>query len=90
MCQRAGFTPRIAPRSDDIVVVQALVAAGFGVATQPGLSLQAHRRSDLHATELAGFPRQLYAVTYGDPPDPPATVALIQAIRSSTVDISAR
>jgi hypothetical protein len=35
-------------------VVQALVAAGFGVATQPGLSLHAHRRPDIHATELAG------------------------------------
>lgn len=77
VCQRAGFTPRIAPRSDDIAVVQALVAAGFGVATQPGLSLHAHRRPDIHATELAGFPRQLHAVTYGDPPDPPAVAAVL-------------
>ena len=83
VCRREGFTPRIASLSDDMVVVQALVAAGKGVTTLPGLALQAHRRPDIHATELTGFTRRLYAVTYGDPPDPPATVALIQAIQSS-------
>lgn len=36
-----GFTPRIASASDDMVVVQALVAAGIGVTTLPGLALQA-------------------------------------------------
>ena len=60
MCQREGFTPRIASHSDDIVVVQALVAAGIGVTTLPGLALQAHRRPDIHATELDRLP----------PPDP--------------------
>ncbi|MET8159578.1 LysR family transcriptional regulator [Sphaerisporangium sp. NPDC005289] len=84
VCRGEGFTPRIASLSDDMVVVQALVAAGKGVTTLPGLALQAHRRPDIHATELAGFTRRLYAVTYGDPPDPPATVALIQAIQDST------
>jgi DNA-binding transcriptional LysR family regulator len=64
-------------------VVQALVAAGIGVTTLPGLSLQAHRRPDVHTTELTNYPRQIYAVTYGEPPDPPATIALIQAIRNS-------
>jgi DNA-binding transcriptional LysR family regulator len=37
VCRRAGFTPRIASLSDDMVVVQSLVAAGMGVATLPGL-----------------------------------------------------
>jgi DNA-binding transcriptional LysR family regulator len=66
-----------------MVVVQALVAAGMGVTTLPGLALQAHRLPDVHTTELTSFPRQIYAVTYGEPPDPPATIALIQAIRDS-------
>jgi DNA-binding transcriptional LysR family regulator len=83
VCGRERFTPRIAFFSDDMVVVQALVAAGMGVATLPGLALQAHRRPDVHTTELPSFPRQIYAVTYGEPPDPPATIALIQAIRDS-------
>lgn len=50
----------VVARRDDIVVVQALVAAGIGVATQPGLALQAHRRPDIHVTELTGFPRQRF------------------------------
>jgi DNA-binding transcriptional LysR family regulator len=81
VCRQEGFTPRIESASDDIAVVQALVAAGVGVATQPGLALEAHRRPDVHTTELTSFPRQIYAVTYGEPPDPPATTAVIQAIR---------
>jgi DNA-binding transcriptional LysR family regulator len=83
VCRQAGFAPRIASASDDMVVVQALVAAGVGVTTLPGLALQAHRRPDVHATELSSYPRQIYAVTYGEPPDPPASIALIQAIRDS-------
>ncbi|MGN9841313.1 LysR family transcriptional regulator [Nonomuraea sp. H19] len=83
VCRQEGFTPRIASLSDDMVVVQALVAAGKGVTTLPGLALQAHRRPDIHTTELTGFTRRLYVVTYGDPPDPPATIALIQAIQDS-------
>jgi DNA-binding transcriptional LysR family regulator len=83
VCRQEGFTPRIAFFSDDMVVVQALVAAGIGVTTLPGLALQAHRLPDVHTTELTNFPRRIYAVTYGEPPDPPATIALIQAIRDS-------
>lgn len=83
VCRHEGFTPRIASLSDDMVVVQALVAAGAGVTTLPGLALQAHRHPGVHTTELAGFTRRLYAATYGDPPDPPATSALIQAIRDA-------
>jgi molybdate transport repressor ModE-like protein len=83
VCRQERFTPRIAFFSDDMVVVQALVAAGIGVTTRPGLALQAHRSPDVHTNELTTFPRQIYAVTYGKPPDPPATIALIQAIRDT-------
>jgi DNA-binding transcriptional LysR family regulator len=83
MCRREGFAPRIASHSDDIVVVQSLVAAGVGVTTQPGLALQAHQRPDVFATEIAHSPRQLFAVTYGDPPDPPASVALIESLHEA-------
>lgn len=80
MCRHEGFTPRIASLSDDMVVVQALVAAGIGVTTLPGYALQAHRRPDIHATELVDFRRQIHAVTYGDPPDPPAVAAVMAAL----------
>jgi DNA-binding transcriptional LysR family regulator len=81
MCLQSGFAPHIAYVSDDMVVMEALVAAGMGVTTLPGLALQAHRAPGVEVTELADFPRRIYAATYGDPPDPPATAALIQAIR---------
>ena len=83
MCRREGFAPRIASHSDDIVVVQSLVAAGVGVTTQPGLALQAHQRPDIYTTEISHSPRQLFAVTYGDPPDPPASVALVEALHEA-------
>lgn len=86
ICQRSGFTPRIAYVSDDMVVMQALVAAGMGVATLPGLALQAHRAPGIHTAELPDVRRQIHAVTFGDPPDPPATSALIQAIRRAVAD----
>jgi DNA-binding transcriptional LysR family regulator len=85
VCRHAGFTPRIASHSDDMVVVQALVAAGIGVTILPGLALQAHRRPDIHATELTSFHRQIYAATYGDPPDPPAVAAVLAALTGSGV-----
>ncbi|MDW5325629.1 LysR family transcriptional regulator [Plantactinospora sp. KLBMP9567] len=84
VCRREGFTPRIAAHSDDMVVVQALVAAGTGVATLPGLALQAHRRPDVHTTELASFHRQIHAATYGEPPDPPAVAAVLTALTEAT------
>ncbi|MGI5146205.1 LysR family transcriptional regulator [Plantactinospora sp. CA-294935] len=84
VCRREGFTPRIAAHSDDMVVVQALVAAGAGVATLPGLALQAHRRPDVHTTELANFHRQIHAATYGEPPDPPAVTAVLTALTEAT------
>jgi DNA-binding transcriptional LysR family regulator len=81
-CERVGFTPRIAYATDDMVVVQSLVAAGMGVGTLPGLALQAHRVPDVHATLLQGETRQIFAVTYGEPPDPPATAAVVAILES--------
>ncbi|MGH3645702.1 MAG: LysR substrate-binding domain-containing protein [Micromonosporaceae bacterium] len=66
-----------------MVVNQSMVAAGMGVTVLPGLALRAHRTPDIHATELPRHPRQIYAVTYGDPPDPPATTALLTAIQEA-------
>ena len=79
MCRHEGFTPRIGSHSDDMVVVQSLVAAGAGVTTLPGYALQAHRREDIHATDT-GFRRQIHAATYGDPPDPPAVAVVLTAL----------
>ena len=80
LCQTAGFEPRIGYESDDMVLIQALVAAGRCVATLPGLALRAHHADGVTATKLPGLPRRVYAATYGEPPDPPAVTALLTAL----------
>src|SRR2546421_2877410 len=80
LCADEGFQPRIGYTSDDMVVMQALVAAGLGVTTIPGLALRAHRAEGIVASELPGSKRHVYAATYGEPPDPPATAALLAAL----------
>jgi DNA-binding transcriptional LysR family regulator len=84
LCATAGFEPRIGYTSDDMVVMQALVAAGLGVATLPGLALRAHHVDGIVAGQLPGSRRHVYAATYGEPPDPPATVALLAALAQAT------
>jgi DNA-binding transcriptional LysR family regulator len=83
LCDEEGFEPRIGYTSDDMVVMQALVAAGLGVATLPGLALRSHHLEGIVATEMKGSPRHVYAATYGEPPDPPATAALLAALASA-------
>jgi DNA-binding transcriptional LysR family regulator len=82
-CDNAGFTPHIAYTSDDIIVEQALVAAGMGVTTIPGLSLRTHRVPGIEATAVKDFRRRIYLATYGDPPEPPATAAFIAALHQA-------
>jgi DNA-binding transcriptional LysR family regulator len=79
-CALAGFTPKIAFTTDDYVAVQALVAAGLGVTTLPGLCLRAVCHPGIRAAPLPGARRHVFAMTYGDPPDPPATARLIDAL----------
>jgi DNA-binding transcriptional LysR family regulator len=82
-CRAAGFTPEIASSSDEVIVQQALVAAGMGVTTTPGLALRSHRRPDIEATPIERLRRRISIVTYGEPPAPPATAAFIAALREA-------
>jgi molybdate transport repressor ModE-like protein len=79
-CEAAGFTPKIAFTTDDYVAVQALVAAGLGVTTLPGLCLRAARHPGLATVPLPGARRHIFAVTYGQPPDPATTARLIDVL----------
>jgi len=79
-CAMAGFSPKIAFTTDDYVAVQALVAAGLGVTTLPGLCLRAARHPGIQAVPLPGARRHVFAMTYGEPPDPPATARLIDVL----------
>jgi DNA-binding transcriptional LysR family regulator len=82
-CARSGFSPRIAYTTDDMVLMQALVAAGMGVTILPGLALRSHRAPGVTATEIPASPRRVYAATYGAPPDPPPTAALLAALHQA-------
>jgi DNA-binding transcriptional LysR family regulator len=79
-CAQAGFTPRIAFTTDDYVAVQALVAAGLGVTTLPGLALRAARHPGVRAEALPGARRRVAAHVYGAPPDPPAVSLLLEVL----------
>ncbi|WP_327044082.1 LysR family transcriptional regulator [Microbispora sp. NBC_01189] len=80
LCAEAGFEPRVSFTTDDYVAVQAMVAAGLGVAVLPRLALSAHRHPGVLTSELPGPARRVHAATYGEPPDPPATAALVAAL----------
>jgi DNA-binding transcriptional LysR family regulator len=90
VCADEGFEPRIGYISDDMVVMQSLVSAGLGVTTIPGLALRAHRAEGIVATELVGSPRHVYAATYGEAPDPPATAAVVAALVEAAGDAGSR
>ncbi|MFC7386275.1 LysR family transcriptional regulator [Sphaerisporangium rhizosphaerae] len=80
LCAAAGFAPSIAFTTDDYVAVQAMVAAGLGVTVLPGLALAAHRHPDVRTSAIPGSTRHVFAATYGEPPEPPATAALLAAL----------
>jgi len=82
-CASAGFTPRISFTTDDFVAAQALVTAGLGVTLLPGLALRAARNPGVRTARLRGTRRCVVAVRYGEPPDPPATTVLLDALRAA-------
>ena len=84
-CALAGFSPKIAFTTDDYIAVQALVAAELGVSTLPALCLRAARHPGIKAVPLPGARRYIYAVRYGDPPDPPAVQTLMDVLRTAAV-----
>jgi molybdate transport repressor ModE-like protein len=90
LCSRAGFTPRVSFTTDDFVAVQALVAAGLGVTTLPGLPLLAARNPSVHTAVLPGSLRYVLAATYGEPPEPPATTALLEALSEAGASVGGR
>jgi DNA-binding transcriptional LysR family regulator len=89
-CASAGFTPRIAFTTDDFVAAQALVTAGLGVTLLPGLALRAARNPGVRTARLRGTRRCVVAVRYGEPPDPPATTVLLDALRLAAAGAPSR
>jgi DNA-binding transcriptional LysR family regulator len=89
-CALAGFTPRVAFTTDDFVAAQALVTAGLGVTLLPGLALRAARNPGVRTARLRGTRRCVVAVRYGEPPDPPATAVLLDALERAAAGAPSR
>ena len=91
LCRSAGFAPEMTTSSANHIAVQALVAAGLGVAILPGLALRAGAwagaapRSGIEPTELPGARRQILAVTYPASPDATAVTRLAEALASAAL-----
>ena len=87
-CESAGFTPKISFTTDDYLAVQALVAAGLGVTTLPDLCLRVARHPGIASTPLPGARRHVFAVTYGQPPDPAGASRLIDMLKRVAVRLA--
>jgi DNA-binding transcriptional LysR family regulator len=85
-CELAGFTPQIAFTTDDVLVAQALTAAGLGVTLLPDLAFRAVRHRGIHTMPVPSVRREVLALTYGEPPAPPAVEQLIGALHHATPD----
>src|SRR6516225_333318 len=86
-CELAGFVPQIAFTTDDVLVAQALAAAGLGVALLPDLALRAARHPGVRTEPLPGARRQVVALTYGEPPGPPAVEHLLDALADAAASL---
>lgn len=82
-CRAAGFTPRVALRTDDRVVVEGLVAAGAGVALFPSMTLPTVR-SDVVLRPLDSdlLFREVYAALPAGPYVSPAALAMLKILRT--------
>lgn len=80
LCASVGIAPDIGFASDDVVAVQALVAAGFGVTLLPGLALAGHRHPGVVTRHVLGAGRELQIATHGRPPRPAAVEEVVQTL----------
>ncbi len=83
-CERSGFSPLIGFETDDYVAVQALVAAGVGVSTLPGLALAASRNPDVRVEPIPGERRSVLVATYGRSPAPRPVQTFLEFLRAAT------
>ncbi|MFB8386869.1 LysR family transcriptional regulator [Microbacterium sp. NPDC055910] len=81
LCGRAGFTPRIAIETDNVVAVEGLVAQGIGVATLPRLAVDAFPLlPGLTVVPLPGESRTLHVVTAHGASRVPSVRAALDAL----------
>jgi DNA-binding transcriptional LysR family regulator len=81
-CVAAGFEPDIRVRTNDYLVVQALIGAGLGIALVPRMAVRRTRGVVVRPVRGAGLVREialLVAITNGNPAAPPMIAALERA-----------
>ena len=61
------------------------MAADLGVSTLPALALRAARHPGIRTVPLPGARRYVFAVRYGDPPDPPTVNLLLEVLGTAAV-----
>ncbi len=82
LCANAGFVPDLRHSTDDYVVVQALVAAGLGVALLPALALRAYTHPDVTTVPLRpAAHRDVLLVSHVESTRTPALRALTGALQ---------
>lgn len=83
-CAELGFAPDIAFTTDDILVVQSLVAEGLGIAMMPGLVLSflVHRKVAGRALDPASR-RQVSAYVLREHLDVPATALVLDELKAA-------
>jgi DNA-binding transcriptional LysR family regulator len=80
-CAQAGFEPRVAFETDEILSVQALVANGMGVTLMPQLALTAvHPGVAVRPLGREAPMRHIYAARMRDAYRSPATQAMLQLL----------
>ncbi len=80
-CERAGFEPRFAFRSDDYPAIQGFVATGMGVALIPELALQSVREDVVVRAITPRAPvRRIVAATLAGAYRSPATEAMLDIL----------
>lgn len=92
LCARAGFTPRIAFETDNVVAVEALVAQGIGVATLPRLAISSFPLLSgvVTAPLPAGEARTLHLVTAHGSEEVPSVRSVLSAIRLTLAEAGTR
>jgi DNA-binding transcriptional LysR family regulator len=83
-CRAAGFTPRSTYATDDSDAVQALVAAGLGIAVVPGLALARPRPGvDVRSLGADAPVRHIEAVRPRDGYRSPAVSAMLECLQAA-------
>jgi DNA-binding transcriptional LysR family regulator len=83
-CAQAGFRPQVSFASDDNVAVQALVAAGLGVAMIPGLAVvHPHPGVEVRAVAAGAPVRRIVAARPADGYRGPAVAAMLDSLRAA-------